>query len=191
MRFQDITGQRFGKWEVVERAETARGMTRWLCRCACGAERTVFGKHLRSGQSAGCHPCSVKAGQGHVQWKGVGEISGDWWSRHTGRTSRVYSRRQGLVITITVQDAWDLFLAQGRKCALTGLDLHFTHRGGTASLDRIDSAEGYVAGNVQWVHKDVNRMKNAFSQQRFVEVCGLVAGLHGTSAISMGDRELR
>lgn len=46
---------------------------------------------------------------------------------------------------------------------------------GTASLDRIDSSRGYVEGNVQWVHKDVNFMKQALSQERFVELCTLVA----------------
>jgi hypothetical protein len=178
MRFQDLTGKTFGKWTVIGRTESSRGMTRWLCRCACNKELAVFARHLRSGQSAGCLSCSIKRGQAHGQWAGAGEISGQWWGTHAGRTGKVYSRRQGLEITVSVQDAWNLFLAQNRKCALTGLELHFTHRGGTASLDRIDSSKGYVPGNVQWVHKDVNLMKNVFSQERFVELCTLVAHGH-------------
>lgn len=41
----------------------------------------------------------------------------------------------------------------------------------TASLDRIDSSFGYILNNVQWVHKDVQRMKSDFSEAHFVETC--------------------
>jgi len=44
----------------------------------------------------------------------------------------------------------------------------------TASLDRINNDLGYIEGNVQWVHKDVNRMKWAFTQDRFLELCCLI-----------------
>ena len=45
----------------------------------------------------------------------------------------------------------------------------------TASLDRIDSSKGYVKDNVQWVHKDINRMKWNFPQDKFVKLCSFVA----------------
>jgi hypothetical protein len=34
---------------------------------------------------------------------------------------------------------------------------------GTARLDMIDPAKGYVEGNVQWIHKDIQAMKGDFS----------------------------
>ena len=46
---------------------------------------------------------------------------------------------------------------------------------GTASLDRIDSSKGYVKGNVQWVHKDINKMKTDFEQSIFIKLCKSVA----------------
>jgi hypothetical protein len=76
------------------------------------------------------------------------------------------------------QHAWDLFLKQNKKCVLSGLPIEFKARRkghNTASLDRINSNEGYVDGNVQWVHKDINWMKNTFSQQHFVDMCKKVA----------------
>jgi len=45
----------------------------------------------------------------------------------------------------------------------------------TASLDRIDSSKGYVKGNLQWVHKDINMMKNHYNQKYFIEICKKVA----------------
>mgnify|MGYP007044016634 CR=1 FL=1 len=41
----------------------------------------------------------------------------------------------------------------------------------TASLDRIDSSKGYIEGNVQWVHKDINWMKQDFNEEYFIFLC--------------------
>jgi hypothetical protein len=49
--------------------------------------------------------------------------------------------------------------------------VHAPYLDNTASLDRIDSSLGYVRGNVQWLHKDVNWMKNTLDQDRFIELC--------------------
>ena len=43
-----------------------------------------------------------------------------------------------------------------------------------ASLDRIDSSKGYIEGNVQWVHQNINMMKNKFDNQYFIEMCKLI-----------------
>ena len=53
----------------------------------------------------------------------------------------------------------------------------------TASLDRIDSLLGYTIDNVQWVHKDINRIKFDMSQCRFVELCCLIAEKHHANKI--------
>lgn len=45
----------------------------------------------------------------------------------------------------------------------------------TASLDRIDSSKGYIEGNVQWVHKRINKMKLDDSDTEFIEWCRLIA----------------
>jgi len=77
----------------------------------------------------------------------------------------------------------NLFIKQNKKCALTGLDIKFgvrndkitgTYEETTASLDRIDSSKGYVKGNIQWVHKDINIMKNDFNVDKFKKLCKMV-----------------
>jgi hypothetical protein len=35
----------------------------------------------------------------------------------------------------------------------------------------IDSYKGYIEGNIQWVDKHVNKMKNEFDQDYFIEIC--------------------
>lgn len=45
----------------------------------------------------------------------------------------------------------------------------------TASLDRIDSSRGYEIDNIQWVHKDVNKMKMGLSQNEFIDICKIIS----------------
>ena len=56
--FRDLSGLRFGKLTVVERAENTHGRTMWRCRCECDGESTVTGGNLSSGRtkSCGCAP---------------------------------------------------------------------------------------------------------------------------------------
>ena len=44
----------------------------------------------------------------------------------------------------------------------------------TASLDRIDSSKPYIKGNMQWLHKDVNIMKNAYNINYFINMCRII-----------------
>ena len=88
---------------------------------------------------------------------------------------------------------WSLYLAQNKKCALSGIDLHLPLRRGdlsTASIDRIDSSKGYVKGNVQFLHKCVNAMKWAFEQEKFIILCHLITKIHPRSPGQVCDPEI-
>jgi hypothetical protein len=118
-------------------------------------------------RSCGCykHDETIKR-----QWKGHGEISGSLWKRILNQ-----AKSRGLSVEITIEDAWNLFLSQERRCKLTRLPLVFStgyiKADGTASLDRIDSSIGYTKNNIQWVHKDVNQMKMDLAQDYFIDLC--------------------
>ena len=68
----DLTGQSFGKWTVLERAENTKdGKTRWLCCCKCGVVKKVRGENLRRGSSLSCGCSSlslVEVGQKYGRW---------------------------------------------------------------------------------------------------------------------------
>lgn len=51
--FIDRTGQRFGRWVVVER-HPQKKLVRWICRCDCGKQRAVVAGDLVSGRSKSC-----------------------------------------------------------------------------------------------------------------------------------------
>lgn len=56
----DLTGQVFGKWTVLYRANkvATNGAIYWHCRCECGRQKDVLGQSLRLGHSLSCgnHP---------------------------------------------------------------------------------------------------------------------------------------
>lgn len=175
------SGTKFGKWEIVKEKED--DPKKYFCRCECGKMKEVWKSHLIYGKTKGCSQCSAKRGSEHHQWNGCGEIHGAVFAAIFNERGRK-SRRE-IEANITIEYVWDLFLKQDRKCALSGLPIKFSEIGKpnkqypqTASLDRIDGSKGYVEGNVQWVHKDVNRMKNVFTDERFIEICQAVAKKH-------------
>lgn len=176
-----MIGKQFGKLTVTgEHSKTRNGHKRFACICECGNTCNILGTHLRQGNTKSCG-CDRPLGKTHHQWNGVGEISGDFWYNHIVRSaSGDKGRRKPIELSITKQYAWELFLKQDKKCALSGLKLIFPtkykDKAWSASLDRIDSSKGYIEGNVQWVHKDVNIMKNKFDNQYFINMCKLIVG---------------
>lgn len=54
-QLRDLTGQRFGRLVVIERADnSASGKTQWRCSCDCGNEATVLSARLISGDTKSC-----------------------------------------------------------------------------------------------------------------------------------------
>ena len=100
--------------------------------------------------------------------KGCGEITGSYICALRSR-NREYN--------LSAEYLWDLFLKQDRKCVYTGFELVFPptsriqdRNKQTASLDRIDSSLGYIVGNVQWIHKDLQFMKSDLSEEKFLHL---------------------
>lgn len=53
---KDLTGQKFGKLIVLERAPNQENVTMWKCKCSCGTIKNIAGTSLLQGrtQSCGC-----------------------------------------------------------------------------------------------------------------------------------------
>lgn len=54
MKFQDLTGQKFNRLTVIERAESPNNNVYWRCRCDCGNECIVAGYRLKSFETLSC-----------------------------------------------------------------------------------------------------------------------------------------
>lgn len=172
---KNIVGQKFGFGTVLEFTnQTRHDSNIWLLQCECGNkyEATLHVLRHGYGESCGCKTFDRKS---KAKWQGYGEISLDFFHNiKRGAKARKH------LFKISIEYIWDLYEKQNRKCALSGIDLKFSRnkkkdKTGTASLDRIDSSKGYIEGNVQWVHKTVNMMKNKLNQQEFINICKMIA----------------
>lgn len=68
----DLTGQRFGKWTVLEYL----GSAKWLCACDCGSTGTPTVSCLRKGKSTCCKKCSAPGSRRRID---ISErVFGDW-----------------------------------------------------------------------------------------------------------------
>lgn len=153
-------------------SKRSRGSVVWETQCDCGKTFEVPTRRLTVGLRPITHcGCSAKkSGSSHGRWTGHGEIPGLFWSQiKHGAIERE------IPFEVTIEEAWDLFLRQDRKCALSGIPLIMGNRGkgkpNTASLDRKDSSKRYSIENLQWVHKIVNRMKNNIPEADFLGWC--------------------
>jgi hypothetical protein len=141
----------------------------WMWECVkCGKESgpSLTNSITRLDKSPRC--CGMPRKEKTGRWLGHEEITGVFLG-----TYRYGAAKRGLAWDVTPEHLWSLWVKQGGACVYTGLSL--TH-GETASIDRIDNTQGYIEGNVQWVHRDINRMKSDFTEDRFLALCRLVAG---------------
>jgi len=170
-------GEVYGSWVVLGEVFMNR-YAKVQCRCKCGRESDVDSYNLLVGKTKSCITCfnSERGGEKNNSWKGHKDIPASWFTRF-----RNYAKKKGNCFEITLEDIWDLFEQQNRKCILSGVFIDFKRTGAgnyalyTASIDRIDSNKGYTKDNVQLVHKDVNIMKNAFDQDYFISVCKMIS----------------
>lgn len=143
------------------------------CLCDCGNTMTTTRDNLLQQHTKSCGCLKRKCGNENKCWRGCGELSLRKW---TDIKNKAFERN--LIFNITINEAWDKFVKQDGKCALTGQKISFGKKAfskHTASLDRIDNMRGYESDNIQWLHKDINWMKGTFTTERFVELCKLVA----------------
>lgn len=169
-RVKNIVGQKFHSWTVIEQVQSTKNTkcSQWLCQCECGDRKIITYGAIANGTRKQCRKCAA------INLRCNELISGTFWGKVIkGATAR------GFEINISREQAQKLFEYQNGKCAISGQDLVFsstTHSfNGTASLDRKNSNLGYIEGNIQWVHKDVNRMKWKHDEKYFLDLCRMIA----------------
>lgn len=144
----------------------------FLVKCNnCGKE------FLKAKWTFGKYRCQCyKTVNGAYNYEGYKDISSAYY-----RTCKAGAKKRNLCFDISKKDIWEQWKLQEGKCALSGLKLKIErnykklYKTMTASLDRIDSSKGYTKNNIQWIHKDINKMKSNFDEKYFVKICKLIS----------------
>ncbi len=103
----ELSGRRFGKWEVLGRDKAAK-RTKWLCRCSCGSEKSIFACSLTSGRSTMCRSCAA-TGKKVVEMSG--QSFGEWSVIRRGENTK------------TGQATWVCICSCGLEAQVIGTDL--------------------------------------------------------------------
>ena len=147
-KFVDLTGMKFGRWEVLKRVENKGKHTMYLCKCSCKkqTERNIQAGTLVNGNSRGCGCIGVPVhGLSHHTLYSV-------WNAMTQRCSNPntinyhnYGGR-GIKVCEEWKNNFKLFydwcIANGWKKGL--------------QIDRIDNNKDYEPNNCQWITPSEN-----------------------------------
>ena len=162
----DYTNKKFNNWRVLKKG-SQRDM--WKVICSCGRVSEIDKHNLLKGRAKGCRNCvgNRYSKNNNPNWRGTKDIP------HSLFSSLFWNAKiRNIAVLITINDLQTLWNKSKEKCALSGLSIRLEE---TASVDRIDSSKSYTKSNIQWVHKDIQKMKNDLPQKRFVNCCKYVA----------------
>lgn len=161
----DFTGQTFGNLYVIKKIERGHNQNRYECKCLCGKKHISTQSSLRKGLATKCFSCSTRKNICGIPKRYLSEL-------------RKNAIRRNLEYNLSPEYLEQLIIKQNYKCILSDLPIQFRINDTklhSASLDRIDSNQGYIIGNVQWVHKIVNKIKQDLDEKEFVQMCVFIA----------------
>ena len=111
-------------------------------------------------------------------------------SQHSGNRLDEYTKfryhyrnilKRNQEVNVSIDDLKEIWDIQLGICEFSGVQLELSSYKNiiknqiyTASLDRIDSSKGYIKGNIRWVSRSINYMKNDMPDEMVWELCNLI-----------------
>lgn len=172
--YEDITGQRFGRWNVIKRAETLRitnGKNKgqslgssWLCKCNCGEERIITKGSLKSGTTTSCGCIQKVSAKKRIETTIF----------HSYKNA---AEKKGVEFNLSKKDLANLIFENcfycgslpGQKWKIVSKRIHLGKFMFYNGIDRIDSNIGYSNENCRTCCKNCNYMKNSLTQNEFYD----------------------
>lgn len=163
-KFHNLTGQRFGRLLVVERAADKKSGTKpkvmWRCRCDCGKEVVVWSSSLVQGTTVSCGCKKRKHGYSHK------ERLYDTWKNMKRRCSdpknKRYAQYGGRGIKVCAE--WEHDYLVFRTWAMSN------GYADDLTIDRIDVNGDYCPGNCRWA--TVEEQMNNMTKNRMISYHG-------------------
>jgi hypothetical protein len=186
-RLIDLSGQTFGRWQVLSRGPNMNGKPGWLCRCQCGTEKHVSGSNLRLALSLSCgcysreltgemsrtHGGSGYSSERHpnyVIWQGMK-------NRCRDASNPKYGGR-GITICARWLEGEDG--KTGFECFIEDMGVRPSK---LHSIDRRDNDGNYEPANCRW--RTPKEQARNTSQNRFIKCRGVLMQI-GDACDTMG-----
>lgn len=160
--------------------------------CDCGKVEIKRKDWVIKGRTTSCKSCASKRTAlkypPPINRTGCAGLSGTHYL-----AIKFGASRRNIPFEITADFLWNLFEYQNGLCALTNIPIILVNKIKsnnvdwdviTASVDRIDNTKGYTISNVQWVHKEINRLKNNYSLEELLYWGKLLQDKHGNPELS-------
>lgn len=165
IKLVDLTGCKFGKLSVIERADNRRNRVHWLCECDCGKRVIVQSSQLRTGHTRSCGclldgSFNIAHGMTHTR---LYRMWATMKQRCCDPNSSGYYKYGAKGVTVC--EDWKFF-EPFMKWALSN---GYTDK---LSIDRIDNSKGYCPENCRFV--TMRDQQNNRTNNVYIEIDGTV-----------------